>query len=132
MVRAGPSLRDRSLGVDAPGRPGLRVRAIWGNLRGLRDRFGNWVRITTGGGQANLSRIEASNGRWLAFTYDTSGSVPRISQIQDNLGRTWTYAYEAGPERLQTVTDPESGVTTYTYDASHRMLISGTLGASSS
>ena len=64
----------------------------WGNLRALRDRFGNWVRITTGGGQANLSRIEASNGRWLAFTYGGSGI--KIAQIQDNLGRTWSYTYE--------------------------------------
>jgi len=69
-------------------------------------------------GQADLRRIQASNGRWLAFTYAPSSN--RITQIQDNLGRTWTYAYDGG-NRLQTVTDPEGGVTTYTYDLNNRM-----------
>jgi RHS repeat-associated protein len=93
--------------------------ANWGLLQRIQDRFGNWLQITLGGGQANLSRIEASTGRWLAFTYHPSSN--RIHQIQDNLGRTWTYAYD-GSGRLQTVTDPEQGVTEYTYDAQHRMV----------
>ncbi|HSE95191.1 MAG TPA: DUF6531 domain-containing protein, partial [Methylomirabilota bacterium] len=92
--------------------------ANWGLLQRIQDRFGNWLQITLGGGQANLSRIEASSGRWLTFTYHPSSN--RIHQLQDNLGRTWTYLYD-GSGRLQTVTDPEQGVTEYTYNASHRM-----------
>jgi RHS repeat-associated protein len=92
--------------------------ANWGLLQRIQDRFGNWLQITLGGGQGDLQRIEASSGRWLAFTYHPSSN--RIHQLQDNLGRTWTYAYD-GSGRLQTVTDPEAGVTEYTYDAQHRM-----------
>lgn len=91
--------------------------ANWGLVQRIQDRFGNWIQITLGGGQANLSRIAASNGRWLAFTYHPSST--RIAQIQDNLGRSWTYGYDG--TRLQTVTDPEGGVTTYTYDVNNRM-----------
>ena len=45
----------------------------------------------------------------------------RITGLQDNIGRTVGYQYD-GSARLWKVTDPENGVTEYSYDASHRML----------
>jgi YD repeat-containing protein len=46
-------------------------------------------------------------GRWIAFTYDPSN---RVTQVQDNIGRTVNYTYTANGE-LATVTDPEQHVT---------------------
>jgi YD repeat-containing protein len=48
-------------------------------------------------------------------------SCLRITGLQDNIGRTVGYQYD-GSARLWKVTDPENGVTEYSYDASHRML----------
>jgi RHS repeat-associated protein len=87
-----------------------------GWLEGIRDRFGNGIRITTQ--YLNWTLIEASNGRWIRLAYDGSG---RITQAQDNLGRTVVYTYDTDG-RLATVTDPAGGVTEYTYDAFHRLL----------
>ncbi len=93
-------------------------------LQWIRDRFGNQVRLTWssidsfGNGYGNLVRVTSPNGRYLNFTYDTSG---RITSVTDNIGRTVQYTYDAGG-RLWKVTDPAGGITEYTYDASHRML----------
>lgn len=86
-------------------------------LQAIRDRYGNTVVITHASGQSgNVTRVTSPNGRWVAFTYDGNN---RMTQIQDNIGRTVSYSYTNGD--LTSVTDPESQVTTYAYDSSHRM-----------
>lgn len=45
----------------------------------------------------------------------------RITQAQDDIGRTVVYAYDTSG-RLASVTDPANGMEQYTYDTSHRML----------
>jgi RHS repeat-associated protein len=92
-------------------------------LQYLRDRYGNTIVLTRqstnlyGSQTGNILQITASNGRWLAFTYDASD---RITQATDNTGRSVTYAYNASG-RLWKVTDPKGGVTEYTYDTGSRM-----------
>jgi YD repeat-containing protein len=57
-------------------------------LQAIRDRYGNTVTIThTSGQRGNVTQVTSPNGRWLAFTYDTSN---RISQVKDNIGRVVT------------------------------------------
>src|SRR5262249_14005516 len=86
-------------------------------LQAIRDRYGNTVTVTHASGQTgNVTRVTSPNGRWLAFTYDASN---RVTQVQDNIGRTVTYVYTSGT--LTSVTDPENNVTTYGYDASNRL-----------
>lgn len=88
-------------------------------LQAIRDRHGNQITISRPGGpNTNITQVSSSNGRWIAFTYDSSN---RIAQAQDNLGQTVTYTYDANGN-LWKVTDPNGGVTTYTYDANHNML----------
>jgi len=55
--------------------------------------------------------VTSPNGRWIDFTYEPG--TPRVSQVQDNLGRTVTYGYDANGN-LTSVTDPEQHVTRYT------------------
>jgi RHS repeat-associated protein len=88
-------------------------------LQAIRDRFGNTTRIHHANGQSgNVTRVSSDNGRWIAFTYDTSN---RITEARDNINRTVGYQYDASG-RLWKVTDPAGRVTEYTYDSSHRML----------
>ena len=94
-------------------------------LQAIRDRHGNTVRFTWsttnlfGAGTGNLLRVTSPNGRWIAFTY--APGTTRVSQIQDNLGRTVSYGYDANGN-LTSVTDPEQHVTSYTYDAGNRLV----------
>jgi RHS repeat-associated protein len=83
-------------------------------LQAIRDHFGNTVTVTHANGQSgNVTRVTSPNGRWIAFTYDTSN---RVTQAIDNIGRTVAYTYDTNGN-LSTVTDPENNVTTYTYGA---------------
>jgi RHS repeat-associated protein len=87
-------------------------------LQAIKDRYGNTITVTHATGQTgNVTRVSSPNGRFIAFTYDTSN---RITQSADNIGRTVAYTYDTNGN-LSTVTDPESNVTTYTYDASNRL-----------
>jgi len=88
-------------------------------LQAIRDRNGNTITIQHDSGQTgNVTRVSNSNGRWIAFTYDTSN---RITQIRDNIGRTVGYTYDAGG-RLWTTTDPAGGVTTYSYNSNNDLM----------
>jgi RHS repeat-associated protein len=93
-------------------------------LQAIRDRNGNETRFTWsttnffGAGIGNLVRVTSPNGRWLDLTY-YAGS-PRVYQVKDNIGRTWTYGYDAN-ENLTTVTDPENHTTTYLYNPNNQM-----------
>jgi RHS repeat-associated protein len=92
-------------------------------LQAIRDRYGNTVTLTRGPNPTlgAIQRLTSPNGRWIAFTYDAQN---RITQTQDNIGRTATYTYDRPgdpPGRLWKVTDPAGGVTEYTYDATGRM-----------
>ncbi len=93
-------------------------------LTKMTDRYGNSVTInriedtsvTAGGGQ--IQTVTTSSGRWLKFTYGVCvvASTPSdcVTQVEDNSGRTVSYAYDANG-RLTKVTDPGGGTTTYTW-----------------
>ena len=91
---------------------------------GITDRYGNHITLTRDSAtgpvptRCQLLKITSSNGCFITLTHDSQG---RITQAQDNIGRTVLYTYDAAG-RLSTVTDPGGGVTTYTYDDQNRML----------
>ena len=97
---------------------GTNNQVIGGRLIGQTDLNGNTVTISRDS-QGRIIQIAQPSGRKVTVTY--SGTSPRISTMQDPIGRTVTYGYD-GNQRLTTVTDPAGGVTTYTYDAAGRML----------
>jgi RHS repeat-associated protein len=108
------TLKDGSVWTfpDGAGAPRSQLAA----LLQIRDRHGNRLMCTRSNG--DLVRVTSPNGRWIAFTYDTSH---RVTQVTDIAGRTVTYTYD-GSGRLWKVTDVLGGVTEYTYDATHRLL----------
>src|SRR5206468_9493542 len=49
----------------------------------IQDRYGNAITLTRNS-YRDLAQITSPNGRWIAFTYDTSH---RVTQARDNLDR---------------------------------------------
>jgi YD repeat-containing protein len=89
-------------------------------LIGIRDRVGNQLTVSrsTPGNTEPVTRVTSPNGYWADFSYIVVNTIPLVSQVRDNLGRTVTYGYNGGT--LQTVTDAAGGVTEYTW-ASNRI-----------
>jgi RHS repeat-associated protein len=83
-------------------------------LLAIQDRAGNTTRVIWGSG-GEIDAIKSPNGRWVQLSYQNTV----ISQVQDDLGRTTTYAYTG--LRLTSATDAHGGVTTYTYDTTGNM-----------
>jgi len=82
----------------------------------MADRNGNRVVIERGSA-GKIIQIADDAGRAFHVTY--AGS--RISEINDPLGRTVQYGYDANG-RLSTVTDPAGGITRYTYNSEGQIL----------
>ncbi|MEV4757046.1 RHS repeat-associated core domain-containing protein [Micromonospora sp. NPDC049559] len=98
-------------------------------MQEIRDRYGNTTTITRatsapgtdGKVRQNgaITQITSPSGRWVRFGYD-AGNPPKITGIEDNLGRKVSYTYDS-TGRLRTVTNAEQGVTEYTWDANGRL-----------
>lgn len=86
-------------------------------LTGIRDRYGNAIKITRDGEGGNIQQIKSQNGHVLSFTYD---SANRITRVRDDLGRVVRYEYDA-QGRLWKAFDPTEHFERYEYDSSHRM-----------
>ena len=94
------------------GFPAHTSRVLW-----MEDRNGNRTTFTRTGGY--VTRVTGPTGRYLDVAY-TGGNL--ISQVQDQAGRTVSYAYSGN--RLSTVTDPNGGVRTYTWDTVNNRITS--------
>ena len=66
----------------------------------------------------NLSTVTEPGGRQFTYTFGSNGLV---SSVTDGT-RTVTYHYDDGLLNLTSVVDVLGGVTSYTYDSSHRLL----------
>ena len=86
-------------------------------LDSMTDRNGNTLSIERDSNN-NLQSVVSPNERGLYFTTDSSG---RITQAEDDIGRTTGYSYNAAGY-LASVTDQNGGVTSYSYDSAGRML----------
>ncbi|WP_306210107.1 RHS repeat-associated core domain-containing protein [Actinoplanes sp. RD1] len=98
-------------------------------LQSIRDKYGNITTIsratappgTDGILRPNgpVTQITSPNGRWIKLTY-SSTNPPRVSAVEDNIGRKVAYKYDATGHLVE-VKDARGGITTYTYDAQGRM-----------
>ncbi len=86
-------------------------------LQGIRDQFGNELKLTREGGPTGrISKITSPHGKWVEFAYDGTN---RITEITDNGGQHLKYKYE--DNRLVKATDAASRTTEYEYDGSGNM-----------
>ncbi|KPF67252.1 hypothetical protein IP84_13990, partial [beta proteobacterium AAP99] len=94
----------------------LRDGRKWGfskyvaRLKWMEDALGNRTEVLRTGGY--VTRVNSPNGRWIEFTYNAAN---RVTSATDNLGRTFTYTYDAPNLRLIKVTDPLGGERNYTW-----------------
>jgi len=84
----------------------------------VEDRFGNWVTYTYNGDQ--LSRIDASDGRYIRVTGTSGGN---ITAVESSVGN-WSYAY--GDKSL-TVTQPDGAQSRYVQTGNMEILPSPSL-----
>lgn len=89
-------------------------------LKWMQDRNGNRVTLTRDA-SGRIASLISPNGRWIEFEYAAATCTTCVTKATDNAGRVVAYTYDASG-RLFQVTNPESGVTEYGYDTSHRML----------
>ncbi|HVM13313.1 MAG TPA: DUF6531 domain-containing protein, partial [Egibacteraceae bacterium] len=89
-----------------------------GRLVSVADRNGETVTLAYSGGR--LSTVTDRAGRALTVAWNTAGD--RITSITGpgSPTRSVGYDYNAAGD-LTSVTDPEGGVWTYSYDAAHRL-----------
>jgi RHS repeat-associated protein len=88
-----------------------------GGCTGIVDRYGNTLTINRNTTTGQISSITTPNARSISFTYDSDN---RITQAQDNIGRTVSYQYNSAGY-LSQFTDANGGITQYTYDQNGNM-----------
>ena len=79
-------------------------------LRAIRDRFGATVTITRDPNSGRIIRVTSPSGRYIDFSYNGQGFISRLT---DNIGRIVAYGYNG--DYLQTVTDADNKITTYSW-----------------
>ena len=88
-----------------------------GNLSSWLGAAGVSMTFLYGGTVPVLTSVSNNLGRSLALTYHPSGL---LTQVTDDSGRSVTYTYD-GAGNLSTFTDPLGQVTTYAYDLPGRL-----------
>ena len=90
-----------------------------GKIVSTADPSGNLINYTYAIGK--LSQVtDAATSKYIAFTYDLSD---RLTQAQDNAGRTITFAYpSASAENFNDLTDARGKTTNYGFGADGKLL----------
>ncbi len=92
-----------------------------GYLLKVRDTIGNEIKYIwdDSSGETRITSIIDTSGRTLTFSYDFPTASLRIITVTDWANRTFIYATNgpdvAGLYTLESYTDPEGNVTSYTY-----------------
>ena len=83
-----------------------------GFLTTIQDRNGNTLTITRG--MLGVTQVADGLGRSLTFTY-SAASQPILTKVQDQSGRSVSYAHSASFNDLTSVTDANGNTTNYSY-----------------
>lgn len=90
---------------------------VWFLPTRIEDRFGNYVTYTYSPTKSwNLTRVEASDGRYLSISYNTKATGPYVDTVTDGL-RSWRYEYldDNLEGQLTAVVLPDSRKITYSF-----------------
>lgn len=87
-----------------------------GLLSSVTDANGNTVKVTQTSGR--ISRVEDSQGNWLAFDYNAQGKIARVSDSNEN---TSVYTYDKIGKHLLSVAWSDGRSISYQYNADNTM-----------
>ena len=90
------------------------ARLIW-----IEDRVGNRLTLARPNVNSYVTQVVSPNGRFVNVGYNAAGF---ISQLTDNMGRSFSYTYGPGTTTLQTVTDPNGKTRQYGWDANNFLI----------
>ncbi|MFN8006848.1 MAG: hypothetical protein U0V70_07470 [Terriglobia bacterium] len=111
----------RTTRIDLPN-GGYTTFAFAGNATTTTDPSGKWKKHTYDS-QGKLIKVtepypSGSNSRDTAdYVYDILGRIKTVSVYGNGTTQTRTFTYDPTTQRLTSVTHPESGTTSYTYNA---------------
>jgi YD repeat-containing protein len=74
------------------------------------DALGNLVQVTE-------PRPGGGSDYQTTYTYNVLNRLTQVSMPRDGVTQTRTFVYDSTTQRLSSVTNPESGTTSYTYNA---------------
>ncbi len=90
-----------------------------GLLTSVTDAVGRSLTFSYSGSQ--ISQITDPAGDTWTYSYDSSGDLQSVVAQSGSYQTTWQYSYDAN-HLMDTMTDPDGGVTTNTYDSSAQVV----------
>lgn len=110
----------RTVAVAHPDNSGTTTYTYQGNTVTVTDPAGKWKRYTTDA-FGNLTRVTEPNPAGGAdhetyYAYDLLDHLTGVTMPRDGVTQTRTFTYDATTQRLMSVTHPETGTTSYTYN----------------
>jgi YD repeat-containing protein len=116
----------RTLLITQPNSSGSTQYAYSGNTTLVTDPAEKWKKYTRDA-FGNLIQVDepkpgTTTEDTSTYTYDAFDRLKQVSMTRDGNAQTRTWTYDAATQRLTSVTMPESGTTTYTYNANGTLL----------
>jgi RHS repeat-associated protein len=110
----------RTLSVGLPGGAGTTSYVYEGATVKVTDPAGKWKRFSYDvfGNIRKVEEPRPGGGSYeTSYVYDVLDRLTGVTMGRDGTTQSRTWTYDAGTQRLATVTMPESGTTSYTYNA---------------
>ena len=110
----------RTTRIDLPNGSGFSTYVYAGNMVTVTDPAGKWKKSTTDA-MGNLVKVTEPNPAGGAdldtnYSYNTVNKLSQVSMTRGSTTQTRTFSYNTY-QQLQSVAHPESGTTSYTYNA---------------
>ena len=115
----------RTTRIDHPGGTGATVYLYEGNSVTVTDPAGKWKKYMSDvfGNLVQVTEPAPEGGQHQTYyTYDLFNHLTQVSMPRGAVTQTRTFNYEAGTHRMLSATHPESGTTTYAYNADGTLL----------
>lgn len=112
--------RGRTISVTPPGGAGSTTYEYSGNtVKVLEPQDPNtprWKKFTLDA-DGNITQVEEPGSLFTNYTYNSFGKLITATMTRNGVTQTRTWDYDPATQRLLSVSLPETGITSYTYDA---------------
>ena len=115
----------RTTRIDHPGGSGYTAYLYEGNAVTVTDPAGKWKKYISDvfGNLVQVTEPAPEGGQHQTYyTYDLLNHLTQVTMPRGAVAQTRSFNYEAGTHRMLSATHPESGTTTYAYNADGTLL----------